>query len=193
MDSRLDPVFPPPPRQAQPTDTRQEIRRQEPHDDRRPKSGKQGDQADAFAEEETPRVSVSSLIVFLENLLAAQPGLEKPVQPQAPTSSGLTDSGASTEVQGRPLVQDRAAAAAQAYRHVGDSGVVRPPPIPAPAPPEASAANPVLEAEDVRTIHALLPVLRELAAKGVDTLVLEKAARFLDCLVNAALKARDAG
>ena len=72
MDSRLDPVFPTPPRQAQPTDTRQEIKREEPHDDRSRKQKEPRQTLDEFTQDDVPRVSVSSLIVFLENLLSAQ-------------------------------------------------------------------------------------------------------------------------
>lgn len=189
MDSHLDPVFPLPPRQAQPSDTRQEIRRQEPHDDRRPKSGRQDDEADAFTEEDTPRVSVSSLIAFLENILSAQPDSRGFSRNEAGPPPSSPEARAPSDPALHTPAQDRAAAAAQAYRHTGDSSSARLPP----PPPENTATTPVLESEDIRTIHAILPVLRDLAARGVETLILEKAARFLDCLVNAALKARDAG
>ncbi len=190
MDSRLDPVFPTPPRQTQPTDTRQEIKREEPHDDRPRKQKDPRKTPDEFDRDDVPRVSVSSLIVFLENMVSAQSPASTPHTEQrgAVAESALS---ASCETPSAKPLPGRAAAAAQAYRHAGEpSSSPWTHQTPSVAP---SDANPVLGAEDLRTIHALLPVLRDLAEGGVGNLVLEKADRFLDCLVNAAEKARAAG
>ncbi|MCB9978695.1 MAG: hypothetical protein H6862_03700 [Rhodospirillales bacterium] len=173
MDTRLDSVFgPSPPRNVDPTDTRQGIVREEAQDDhRRNRKDKSEASADPF-EDNAPAVSISALIVFLEELT------EDPAPAPLPT-----------DVQNTPQpASDRAAMAAHAYQSAGDSLSNRKPDVSVSS--QHSEEKPVLSPEDTRIIAALLPDLRSLSAAGIQTLTLEKAPRFLDCIVNAAKKAR---
>lgn len=173
MDTRLDPVFgPSPPRNVDPADTRQGIVREDAQDDRRRnRKDKSEAPADPF-EDNAPAVSISALIVFLEGLI------EDPAPAPLPT-----------DVQNTPQpASDRAAMAAHAYQNADVSLSSRKPDVSAPS--QHPEEKPVLSPEDTRIIAALLPDLRALSAAGIQTLTLEKAPRFLDCIVNAARKAR---
>ena len=149
MNSGLDPLFPAlPPRQAEPADTRQDIRRGEVRDERRrkDKSGANPD-SDLF-EDNSPRVSILALIALLEDLLFGASPDSDVCSPSGPES-------ARTEP-----VSGQAAMAARAYRHAGEPCSLAES-VPLPASP---SSRPALDAQDVETIRGLLPILRDLSA-----------------------------
>lgn len=193
MDWHMDPVFRSIFRQAEQTDARLGIRRDEKRDEGRKKDHERPDEEPGLNfEEERPTVSVAALSAFLESLVQTLQ-MKIPAQPtpdhivptvlparEAPSPAvGAQKSGAPSPI---------AARAASAYRHVaegrggtdqktdsGDSGLAL-----------AHQAD-FLSAADLRTIHFLLDSLKTLKTPS---LVIEKAPTFLQSLVDAVHRAR---
>lgn len=191
-DWHMDPVFRSIFRQAEQTDTRLGIRREEKHDDGRRKGHSDGETPDVQGfEEERPRVSVAALTAFLEGLLQTLQ-MRIPAQPTpdhiVPTVLPARE--ASSGAPASPVRDSAAARAAHAYKNVAEGRTSA-------GPAESSSSQDsaftvahqaeALSASDVRTIHFLLDTLKTLS---VETLEIEKAPTFLQSLVNAVSRAR---
>lgn len=179
MFSQMGPLFKTALRQAERTDARLEIRRDE-KDNPAKKHDRQEDEADTNAFwEDTTAVSVEALRAFLIGFLKEQGeklneserlNIITPPEPQAPPHS----------------LNPAAARAAQAYSTTASHA--------APPPPEPPQTNnddsdqslaELLKADELRTIHVLIYELDTLSRKGVQMLTLEKADTFLESLVQA--------
>ena len=181
--SQLGPLFKTTLRQAEQADTRLQIRREEKDD-----PGKKQDPEDQTEEAgglwvDSTEVSVGALRTFLIEFLKGR-GENTPEEVSA-NSENLNISNA---LQGESASPATAAArAAKAYSSV-QTQTYSAPPVPA-VPPEPAAEEvdlvSLLEADELRTIHVLIRELDQLAGKGVQTLVIEKADSFLQALVAA--------
>jgi hypothetical protein len=188
--SQLGPLFKTTLRQAEQADTRLQIRREEKDD-----PGKKQDADDQTEETgglwvDSTEVSVGALRTFLIEFLKGR-GENTPEEASA-NSENLNISHA---LQGESASPATAAArAAKAYSSV-QTQTYSAPPIPA-VPPEPAAEEvdlvSLLEADELRTIHVLIRELDQLAGKGVQTLVIEKADSFLQALVAAVRLAKQA-
>jgi hypothetical protein len=171
MFSRLDSYFTATIRHAESADARLGIRRDEQRDQGRKKSGKDEKDNEAPAWEDSTVVSVRALQAFLESLTADQlPAAEAaaPVSvPQQPSSRQAAD-------------------AARAYQSTARSSA---PPAPAQA---AAGDRPVLAPDELDTIDKLISDLKFLAGRGVEQLNILRSDSFLQSLVDAAARARNA-
>ena len=117
-------------------------------------------------------VSVRALQAFLESLTASQTaaaGVASPSVPAPPQPSS-----------------GQAANAARAYQTTARSSEP-------PAPVQAAAGDrPVLTSEELGTIHKLIGDLKFLAGRGVEQLNILRSDSFLQSLVDAAARARNA-
>lgn len=173
MDSRLDAIFRTgflPPEAA---DTRQEIKRDEEKPEQRKKHDREEKGSDQDIWQDRTTISVRSLIVFLENLLAESDKKEAPSS--APAAQPEPPPGAAT---------GRAAQAARAYQNTASHGSGAPPPV-IKAPAGAGSAAPQLSAEEMRTIHALIADLKILQARAVEQVEIRRNDSFLQSLVDA--------
>lgn len=192
MFTALRNIFTRPPRQAESSDTRQEIRRQDPDQQRRKPKNNDRNEAKIFGDYDEATVSVKALRLFLKNLLksaGANPQVgssqkkETPVPPARPSPS---------PEQRAPEAESPAARAAGVYEaasrkeHSGGFSIDDTPA----APPAESVP---LKSEEMRTIHALLADLQILSEKKVEYLRIERSETFLDSLVQAVEKAKAAG
>jgi hypothetical protein len=172
MFSRLDPYFTATMRHTESADARLEIRRDEQRgQEGRKNTREKKDDASAVWDDSTV-VSVRALQTFLESLIADQ-SRKIPASPAAAPTLPSAPSG-------------QAAQAAQAYRTTANAAV---PPMP---PPAAPNDKPLLTAEELRTIHRLIDDLRLLADRKVEQLNILRSDSFLQSLVDAAARARNA-
>lgn len=179
MFSQLGPLFKTHLRQAEKSDTRLEIRREEKQDQGKKNESEEQDDAGSGLWEDSTAVSVEALKAFLVEFLKTRGD-------DVPEASGT---GQPIEYQDitpeyRPPASNRAAMAVKAYSSM--AAQVAPPPPP-PEPPEAEAIDLVslLAADEVRTMHVLISELEALSRRGVQTLTIEKADTFLEALVLA--------
>jgi hypothetical protein len=185
------------PRRTENTDTRQAIQRHDPDfERRRPKKDSQNH--DHAEEEDIATVSVESLHLFLDNLLRAQnaPGMDEGLK----TREGeLLPENPSPQAEPNSAERSRhtppigpAAHAAQAYaqqaHHQGQSWeeISSHPHTP---PPSGQENAPLLNTEQIRTIHTLLDDLRILSERKVAHIRIERGESFLDSLAAAIVKA----
>lgn len=182
--SQLGPLFKTTLRQAEQADTRLQIRREEKDNPgKRQDSEEQAEETGGLWEDST-EVSVGALRTFLIEFLKGR-GETGPE-----TTSGKQEKISVANLlpmESPPPADTAAARAAKAYSTV-QTQCYGPPPIPA-APPEPAGEEvdlvSLLEADELRTIHVLIGELDQLAGKGVQTLVIEKADSFLQALVAA--------
>lgn len=190
----MDPVFRTIFRQAEQTDARLGIRRDEKHDDGRRKEGEDDDaREEASFDESRPVVSVAALIAFLEGLVQTlrMKALPLPTPDYAvPAMLPPRDAASSSDraQQGR---MSAPAHAAKVYKSVAEGKSSHPEDI---GDPQASSLGisgqaEALSVEDIRTIHGLLEKLKTLR---VETLTIEKAPTFLQSLSEAADRAKEA-
>jgi hypothetical protein len=173
MFSRLDPYFTATIRHAESADARLEIRRDEQREQEGRKYPKEKKDDPSAAWDDSTVVSVRALQAFLESLIADQ--ARKPATaPATPPAAPL------------PASTGQAAQAARAYRTTAN---VAEPPAP---PPAAPGDKPLLTAEELRTIHRLIGDLKLLADRKVEHLNILRSDSFLQSLVDAAARARNA-
>lgn len=192
MDWHMDPVFRSIFRQAEQTDARLGIRRDEKHEDGRKKEHEEKEpSAEGGFDEGRPTVSVAALIAFLEGLVQTLRMKALPL----PTPDYVVPVILPPQDKGSSLPQggygSAPAHAASAYRNVAEGKNLR-----QDGADSSSSASFVtagqaetLSAEDVRAIHNLLESLKTLR---VETLTIEKAPTFLQSLSNAVERAKEA-
>lgn len=189
------------PRRTESTDTRQAIQRHDPDFEKR-RSKKESRNHEHAEEEDTATVSVESLHLFLDDFLRAQNAPLAPENGPERASEGDEKTAASEQsepAQGQKAPEHHsppngpAAHAAQAYarqaHHQGQSWEEsrRQPP----SSPDHEHV-PLLNAEQIRTIHALLDDLRILSERKILYIRIERGESFLDSLVIAITKAVEA-
>lgn len=181
MFSRLDPVFQSLPRQAESTDTRQDIRREEKTGDEGRKGGRDKEEKQQQLWEDSTVVSVRALRAFLAGLIARSAGgghadvrVSVAQPPAHPPAQQNRNQPSTTE----------SARAARAYKSMYYTGQKEHQP-PLPAPPAAEGGIKLSPEED-RAIHKLIADIDILAARGVETLPINKSGSFLQSLVDAA-------
>lgn len=184
MFSQLGPLFKTHLRQAEKSDARLEIRRDERNDQGRKHDEPPQEEESSALWEDSTTVSIEALKVFLSGFLTSKTGT-------APETSNRSLSQAETEsLPQEPLhpVNTRTARAVKAYGSA--AAQASPPPAPPQMPENNSDRNDLdlselLEADELRTIHVLVTELDNLARNGVQTLTIEKADSFLKALVFA--------
>lgn len=184
MFSQLGPLFKTHLRQAEKSDARLEIRRDERQDQGKKQDFEEQTDDTSGLWEDSTAVSVEALKAFLVEFLKSRgDDVPEAAQPLA------EEVGLSITPEYRPPANTRAAQAVKAYGAM--AAQVAAPPAPPPAQLESSASGePVdlaslLQADEVRTMHVLITELDLLSRKGVQTLVIEKADTFLEALVQA--------
>lgn len=189
MFSSIGKIFTTPPRQAEHSDTRQDIQRHDPEYERRKKK-KQNEPEDLFSEDGAT-VSVQALRIFLENFLKSlqeqgettpQNAQHDPEQEEFAWFKANEEAGGQSENKPK---SGNAAYAAGAYQHVAaaqqrtslleDSGVDGAPLI-------------RLEASEVRTIHAILEDLKNVEKKKIEFIRIERSESFLQSIAAAVEK-----
>lgn len=181
MFSQLGPLFKTHLRQAEKSDARLEIRRDErnEHGKRQEKEPEEEDTSGLWVD--STEVSVDALKAFLVGFLTSRGD-------DVPEAQGATMEHAAPSPEYRPPVNTRTARAVKAYSSMAAQSAPPPPP---PEPTENKASEEavnlidLLAADELRTMHALITELDALARKGVQTLTIEKADSFLSALVMA--------
>lgn len=183
MFSQLGPLFKTHLRQAEKSDARLEIRRDERQDQgKRQEAEEEAVDTSALWEDSTA-VSVEALKAFLVEFLKSR-GDEVPEAPEPIADEAHF----SATPEYRPPANTRTAQAVKAY---GAMAAQVSTPITPPEPAESSAETEsvdlvsLLKADEVRTMHILITELDILSRKGVQTLTIEKADTFLEALVLA--------
>lgn len=190
----MDPVFRTIFRQAEQTDARLGIRRDEKQEDGRRKEGEEGDSPEeASFDESRPQVSVAALIAFLEGLVQTlRMKAPPPPTPDYATPAMLPPREAASLADG-PGKISAPAHAASVYKSVAEGKSLRQDDAGESGAGASSLAisgqAEALSAEDIRTIHALLEKLKTLRT---ETLTIEKAPTFLQSLSDAADRAKEA-
>lgn len=175
------------PRHAESSDARLHIRRQDPEQQGR--KGKKGDEEEElFDDQDRASVSTEDLQAFLENFLKS---LQDDAQKE---QKGENVDVLPENTAPKPAMSMQAAhahnayaAASRAHTHSHDhsndlSGV-----------DAQQAANSLgLSGAEVRTIHALIDDLKDLRERGYDSLLIERSETFLQSLVHAVEKVKNA-
>ena len=197
MFSALGNIFSIKPRQAEQTDTRQAIRRHDPdYEQRRKKKESETSQA---LEEDGATVSVEALRIFLENFVrnnangeaAEQASSEEQSQAEQnhePADYKIQADLDLTDTIERQEKSGQAARAASTYENAAqtkEEKILF-------ETTDQGAIGPTLDlsAADIRTIHLLIEDLKVLKAENIEYLQIERAATFLDSLVNAVSKTK---
>lgn len=182
--SQLGPLFKTTLRQAEHADTRLQIRREEKEN-----PGKRQDQEETAEDtsalwEDSTEVTVGALRTFLVEFLKSR-GDAAPEPQHTNTENVSIMSGLTPE--SRAPATHVAAQAVKAYSSMQAQNYGPPPVVAAPPEPQAEEIDLVslLAADELRTIHVLISELDTLAARGVQTLTIEKADSFLQALVEA--------
>ena len=184
------PVKNAPPHHAESADTREEIRRHDPDQQRKKGEHKKEEEPDPFSNNENAFVTIESLAAFLENFLrnlmqenAATTEKQSPSAPP-PLSPAMTAPGQPQTQQNR-----RAQHAASAYqttaRAIDKKEVSFDENI-------ADIPETGLKAREIRAIHRLLNDLKTLSERNIDSLEIERSDSFLHSLTIAAEKALNA-
>lgn len=184
MFSQLGPLFKTHLRQAEKSDARLEIRRDEKQEHGKKQEFEEPDTGGGDLWEDSTAVSVEALKAFLIQFLKSR-GDDVPEASAVPEASEIL----TQTPEYRPPVNNRAAQAVRAYSSMAAQHGAMPPPPP-PSPPETEKAQSVdlvslLAADEVRTMHVLITELDALSRRGVQTLTIEKADTFLEALVLA--------
>ncbi len=173
MFSRLDPVFQAMRRQAENTDTKLGIRRDEKNDENQRKNKKEKDEESAALWEDVAVVSVPALQAFLSGLV--------PASIADAGHAEISISASAHQASPTAPVSD-AARAAQASRSTPGRAQ---PPASSPAPSPGSPGGVKLSAEEEITIFRLISDLTLLSSRGVTSLEIRKSDSFLQSLVDA--------
>lgn len=177
MFSQLGPLFKTQLRQAEKSDARLEIRRDEKQDQgKKHDFGEDEAQGSDFWEDSTA-VSVEALKTFLTEFLKTRG--EEDIKEATPKGAPAQ------RPEHKPAADSRTAQAMKAY---GSMAAASPISYTPPQPEKESESVDLVDllaADEVRTIHALITELDILSRKGVQTLIIEKAPTFLEALVHA--------
>ena len=177
MYSRLDPIFQSLPRQAENTDTRQGIRREEKTGDEGRKGSKEKEEPPSELWEDSTVVSVRALRAFLTGLVANS-------TPKGHADIQVSAAAVPPPAPHREHPPTEAARAAKAYKTMYYTGQKEhQPPLPTPPVSESSVK---LSPEEEHIIHKLIADIDILAARGIETLNIRKSDSFLQSLVDAA-------
>ncbi len=182
------------PRHAENADTRQEINRQDPDEQKR-KDNEQDEEVALFSEDDNAAVSIDALHAFLESFLKSLPP-EKGAQQFDPKTTDDQKSASALAVgrdfnQKRPMSGD-VAQAMGAYKHAAKGSSGNTENIKRVSVSEAKQAgeNLGLQSSEVRDIHKLLEDLKILSDRNIETLVIERSDTFLNGLINAVEKSK---
>ncbi|PZQ46267.1 MAG: hypothetical protein DI551_05435 [Micavibrio aeruginosavorus] len=178
--SQLGPLFRSHLRQAEKSDARLDIPREEKHGQGKKNDDKSDTEDTSALWEDSTLVSVEALKTFLLEFLKTRgetSGAQTAGQTQEP--SAYTD----LTPEYRPPVNNRAARAVKAYGAI--AAQTAPPPEPPVAPSEPIDLGDLLQADELRTIHGLIADLDGFTRSGTTHLVIEKADTFLEALVQA--------
>lgn len=187
MFSQLGPLFKTVFRKAEQSDARLEIRREEKEHHKKKEDETQETPGDEDLWGDITTVSLQALRTFLVDFLKSKgdelteeeintPSVFSPLTPSTPPPADALNARA-----------HKAYAAMSAY--------AAPVPGPGTAPenkPETKNLSDLLAVDELRTMHILIRELDGLAAKGVQTLTIEKDETFLKALVQAVDKLRSA-
>ena len=184
MFTQLGQIFAPqPPRQAQASDTRQEIRRHDPDQERRHK--KKGAAAeDEINLEDSTSVSISALRSFLEGFLKNLEQTAAPEQLGQPPENAQSHEIRKEFASHKP-VSDKMARGISAYQNASKTTK------PMKTQETIQTAERLgLHASDIRIIHELISDLKILEQAGQETITIERSESFLSSLVSAVSKAK---
>lgn len=190
MFASIGQIFQTQPRQAEQSDTRQDIQRHDPEFERRKKK-KHHEDEDLFPEDGAT-VSVQALRVFLENFLKSLseeqqniPGPNTQDENQAELDLGLEAPPISKQSHPESQVQHvsgQAAYAANTYQHIASAGQKRS----ILEQTGVSGVPPIhLDASEVRTIHAILDDLKIAEERNVEYIRIERSESFLGSIAAA--------
>lgn len=191
MFTGLGNIFSIKPRHAEQTDTRQGIQRHDPEFEQRRESKKE--EKDQEFTEDGATISVDALAVFLANFIQNKD--------QETTNNGAEQRNAQSTPT--PAVQENieqpavksagnpAAQAASMYQTTAQNTEKHD--ILLETTDQAKGPPLDLSSADIRTIHALIEDLKLLKDARIEYLHIERAATFLDSLVNAVNKVKLAG
>ncbi|MEZ5815286.1 MAG: hypothetical protein R3E13_11310 [Alphaproteobacteria bacterium] len=188
MFSALGNIFSIKPRQAEQTDTRQDIRRHDP-DYERPHKEKPHKEESDF-DQDGATVSVEALWIFLENFIK---NVAEENAPSAETQDPAPQ-GHAMQTETNPAINEKqaksspAAYAASSYQNAAQanekSAILL-------ETTDAASGPPLdLSAADIRAIHTLIEDLKILNAANIEYLKIERAASFLESLRNAVNKVK---
>ena len=188
MFSALGSIFSVKPRQAENTDTRQAIQRHDPDFERRRKK-KEATPEEAL-QQDNALVSVSALREFLENFVKNSPENTAEIQKEktSEVSKEAIDYNIQTEMPLDTQAQNaaksgQAAQAASAYQNSAQSNEKSK--VLLETTDQAEGPPLDLSSADIRVIYKLIEDLKLLNDSNVEYLRIERAATFLDSLVNA--------
>ena len=178
MFSNLGPLFRATFRQAEQTDTRQAIIREEKENGRRKKEDKE-EATDGELWEDSTSVSVDALRTFLINFLK---GSELTDRLNGKQNS--TPSPPQRMPEERTPVNTQTARALGAYQSMAEKTAATPPAPPPPVETTIDEAD-LVASDEIRLMHKLINDLEELSGRGMQTLTIERADSFLQSLENA--------
>lgn len=183
MFSQLGPLFKTTLRQAESTDARLEIRREDKENDGKKKDEDQSAEDTSLLWEDSTSVSVEALRTFLIEFLKSRGDNVPEANVSATQNTSIM---ANLTPESRPPASPAAARALKAYTSNPGHNIYIPPASVEPEPSgESMDLVDLLKADELRTMHALISELDLLARKGVQTLIIEKADSFLESLVQA--------
>lgn len=168
------------PRHAENADTRQDIKRHDP-DQQRGREHEESEDEGIFGDDSAV-VSVGALEVFLKNFLQsmeAQPAETKPETQKNPEKPAAQQPSRQSSNQ-----NTAAARAASAYGRNSSNQKTA-------TRPSAEAVEALLGGEDIRIIHVLLDDISVLKKQGTDYINIEKGESFLLSLKAAVEKAKN--
>ncbi len=182
MFSQLGPLFKSHLRQAEKSDARLEIRRDERQEHGQKQEQEQSEDSGNSLWEDSTAVSVEALKAFLIEFLRNR-GDEVPEAPPLAEAASVQTAPELTPVN------TRTARAVAAYSSTA-AHAAQPPVLPETPQNSANTEPPadlvsLLAADEIRTMHVLITELEGLSRQGVQTLVIEKAETFLSALVLA--------
>lgn len=183
MFSQLGPLFKTAFRQAESTDARLEIRREEKQDQGKKREHKEESAAEGDLWEDSTTVSVEALKTFLIEFLKSK-GQETEEERRSVEKAPSAYTPA-------PL-QATTTMAARAMKAYGSHTLT---PAPPPTEPRQTTDETVnladlLAADELRAMHALIRELESLSRQGLQTLTIEKQDTFLGALVTAVEQAK---
>ena len=190
MFNALGNIFTTRPRQAEQTDTRQAIQRHDP-DFERPEHEDKDDSKEEFGENGAT-VSVAALTTFLETFIREHKdvqaqNIEAATAETPPTSENKPEK-VPQEISEPTNIATDAAQAASVYAQTAHVGKREDILLETTDQSDGPALD--LSAADIRTVHALIQDLKLLQDHNVEFLNIERAATFLDSLVNAVSNAK---
>lgn len=185
MFSKLDAIFRALPRQAESTDTRLGIRRDEEHEENRKNKNREEKPDETDLWQDSTVVSVAALRAFLENLAG-----EAVIPAAQPADSGGEVIALSSSSAQELTPPSPAALAAQTYKATAQRAENSTPPLPPAGRSEPQTAGIDLSLDEVRVMHALTDDLAFLTEKGVMQLNIPRGESFLKSIMDAVTRAK---